>query len=681
MEINKTSAQKLDNNVQVAQATTTKPAIKTAEGTSFKDAVSMMSDIEVANNTKTDIKPANTTETVGKNADAVKDFKFISTTENKTSFDKTLNKENLTQNQKLSIHEKAEKELVKEIVLVNNKQIELKANKNENQIAQVSTAIKSDKEIETEKNDKTKLHKDNSNESDLLDLSSNNRNQQSNLNDNAEVTSDIDTVEISNNSDNLKMTEDLVIDKTTKNDIPVDFDIINTVFSDKLTETPDNEVAGTVAKATDKPEVAGTTAKAEIVDTNTNKNITLDIDKPEVANTTAKADLVDTKITEKPEVAGTVAEKADNVEVVGSIANAETKSLDIVKDEAVTNVTKNNIKANLSQNNVKNEKVEVKNDTTQIKTDVKAEVKNIEAKEIKPAITDELEVVANNKFEKTAPAIEKVNTVSNNIKSLLKDEKVSKTEKTNNKKSVITNSKVDNDTNIIKNTVATEVGEIKPVDLNKTEKPAKDMKVITFAPISPVQDLKENLTTSKTSDIVKFIDANLSTKNTKKASKSNSASSAKKAEEKSIKMTEADAKFFQNLVENNNQVSQDSKATDMANQATLKDVEEAHSAKVSKSLLNALKESQETNKSFRVDFDKDLSVILKVNRNGRISAEFLPGDAAVEQYLKSNIPLLKQKFNDEGLEYENLSYRDQSRKDNKEEKRNNRNSNKENGYE
>lgn len=643
MEINKTSAQKLDNNVQVAQATTTKPAIKTAEGTSFKDAVSMMSDIEVANNTKTDIKPANTTETVGKNADAVKDFKFISTTENKTSFDKTLNKENLTQNQKLSIHEKAEKELVKEIVLVNNKQIELKANKNENQIAQVSTAIKSDKEIETEKNDKSKLHKDNSNESDLLDLSSNNRNQQSNLNDNAEVTSDIDTVEISNNSDNLKMTEDLVIDKTTKNDIPVDFDIVNTVFS----ETPDNEVAGTVAKATDKPEVAGTTAKAA---------------------------LVDTKITEKPEVAGTVAEKADNVEVVGSIANAETKSLDIVKDEAVTNVTKNNIKANLSQNNVKN-------DITQIKTDVKAEVKNVETKDVKPAITDELEVVANNKFEKTAPAIEKVNTVSNNIKSLLKDEKTSKTEKVDNKKSVITNSKVDNDTNIIKNTVATEVGEIKPVDLNKPEKPAKDMKVITFAPISPVQDLKENLTTSKTSDIVKFIDANLSTKNTKKASKSNSASSAKKAEEKSIKMTEADAKFFQNLVENNNQVSQDSKATDMANQATLKDVEEAHSAKVSKSLLNALKESQETNKSFRVDFDKDLSVILKVNRNGRISAEFLPGDAAVEQYLKSNIPLLKQKFNDEGLEYENLSYRDQSRKDNKEEKRNNRNSNKENGYE
>ncbi len=660
MEINKTSAQKLDNNVQIAQATTTKPAVKTAEGTSFKDAVSMMSDIDVANNAKTDVKPANVTETASKNADATKDFKFISTTENKTSFDKTLNKENLTQNQKLSIHQKAEKELVKEIVLVNNKQIELKANKNENQIAQVSTAIKSDKEIETEKNDKSKLNREHSNDSDLLDLSSNNRNQQSNLNDNAEVTSDVDTVEISNNSDNLKMADDLVIDKTTKNDIPVDFDIINTVFSDKLTETPDNEVAGTVAKATDKPEVAGTTAKVDTLDTKSSEIIA--------------------KTTEKPEVAGTIAEKTDNVEVVGSIAKADSKPLDFVKDDIVTNVTKNNNKANLPQNNVKNEKTEVKNDTTQIKTDVKAEVKNVEAKDVKPAITDEIEFVANDKFAKNTSSLEKANAVSNNIKSLLKDEKVSKVEKSDNKKSVISNSKVDNDANIIKNTVATEVGEIKPVDLNKTEKPAQDMKVITFAPISPVQDLKENLTTSKTSDIVKFIDANLSTTNSKKASKSSSASSAKKAEEKSIKMTEADAKFFQNLVENNNQVSQENKATDMANQATLKDVEEAHSAKVSKSLLNALKESQETNKSFRVDFDKDLSVILKVNRDGKISAEFLPGDAAVEQYLKSNIPLLKQKFSDEGLEYENLSYRDQARKD-KEEKRNNRNNNKENGYE
>ncbi len=553
MEINKTSAQKIDNNVQVAQATTTKPAVKTAEGTSFKDAVSMMSDIDVANNAKTDVKPANTTETAGKTVNSTKDFQFISTTENKTSFDKTLNKENLSASEKLNIHQKAEKELVKEIVLVNNKQVELKSNKNENQMAQVSTAIKSDKEIETEKNDKSKLNREHSKDSDLLDLSSNNRNQESNLNDNNGVSNDIDS------------TDDLVIGKNDdKNELLIDFDIIDNGV------TPDNKAASTIAR-NDK-----------------------------------------------------------DIEVIGSTASADVKNLDIVEDDLVSNVTKNNTKNNLSQNNFDFDKLGKNSEKLNAKTEVKGEVKSTTNKGI-----------------------------------------------TGNK----SNSKVDNDVKIIKD-IAQEVGDITPEDavkLNKNDTNSKDMKVITFAPISPVQELKENLTTNKTSDIVKFIDANLETASSKKTSKSNSSSAAKKAEEKAIKMTEADAKFFQNLVENNSQVAQDAKATDMANQATLKDIEETHSAKVSKSLLNALKESQETNKSFRVDFDKNLSVILKVNRAGKISAEFLPGDAAVEQYLKSNIPLLKQKFNDEGLEYENLSYRDQSRKD-KEEKRNNRN-NKENGYE
>ena len=592
MEINKTSAQKIDNNVQVAQATTTKPAVKTAEGTSFKDAVSMMSDIDVANNAKTDVKPANTTETAGKTVNSTKDFQFISTTENKTSFDKTLNKENLSASEKLNIHQKAEKELVKEIVLVNNKQVELKSNKNENQMAQVSTAIKSDKEIETEKNDKSKLNREHSKDSDLLDLSSNNRNQESNLNDNNGVSNDIDIID-------------------------------NGV-------TPDNKAASTIAHNDKDIEVIGSTASADVKNLDIVED-NLVIDKNDAKNELPiDIDIINNGVTPDNKAASTIARNNKDIEVIGSTASADVKNLDIVEDDLVSNVTKNNTKNNLSQNNFDFDKLGKNSEKLNAKTEVKGEVKSTTNKGI-----------------------------------------------TGNK----SNSKVDNDVKIIKD-IAQEVGDITPEDavkLNKNDTNSKDMKVITFAPISPVQELKENLTTNKTSDIVKFIDANLETANSKKTSKSNSASAAKKAEEKAIKMTEADAKFFQNLVENNSQVAQDAKANDMANQATLKDIEETHSAKVSKSLLNALKESQETNKSFRVDFDKNLSVILKVNRAGKISAEFLPGDAAVEQYLKSNIPLLKQKFNDEGLEYENLSYRDQSRKD-KEEKRNNRN-NKENGYE
>ncbi len=211
----------------------------------------------------------------------------------------------------------------------------------------------------------------------------------------------------------------------------------------------------------------------------------------------------------------------------------------------------------------------------------------------------------------------------------------------------------------------------------------EDIKVYKVEPIfKQVEILDNTLNTNKTTDIVKFIDSNLKTANSTKTSAASATKKSSSSDEKTIKMTEADAKFFNNLVQNNQQVTQGEQKAE-TQQMILKDVEEAKSAEVSKTLLNALKESMETNKSFRVDFDKDLSVVLRVNKNGVISAEFLPGDAAVEQYLKSNIPLLKQKFTDEGLEYENLSYRQQ--KEDAEEgrnKKNNRNgNNKENGYE
>lgn len=624
MEINKTSAQKLDNNVQVAQSTTTKPAVKTAEETSFKDAVSMMSDIDVANNSKVDTKPANTAETTN-TANSTKDFQFISTTENKPSFDKTLNKENLSTNEKLNIHQKAEKELVKEITLVNNKQIELKSNKNENQIAQVSTAIKSDKEIESEKSDKTtKLNKQHSKDSDLLDLSSNNQNQQSDLNDNSEIANTIvqkninndliNSIEPKNNNSDIL---DLNVNETvSKKDMNIPDVNVNETISKKDVNVPDVNINETVSKKdVNIPDV-------KLTENTSKKETTIDIEKNNFVKTAET-------LTNEKTVNNKNLKETQTPEVIGSVANADTKVSNNLEEALVTNVTKNSKLDDNFKNNMTFDYLNKQNDKLSQKVDTKAETKTPTNKGI------------------------------------------------SGKKS---NSKVDNDVKIIKD-IAQEVGDITPDDavkLNKPDANSKDMKVITFAPISPVQDLKENLTTTKTSDIVKFIDANLETNSAKKASKSNSTSATKKAEEKAIKMTEADAKFFQNLVENNSQVAQDAKATDMAQQS-LKDVEEAHSAKVSKSLLNALKESQETNKSFRVDFDKDLSVILKVNREGKISAEFLPGDAAVEQYLKSNIPLLKQKFNDEGLEYENLSYRDQSRKD-KEEKRNNKN-NKENGYE
>ncbi len=229
--------------------------------------------------------------------------------------------------------------------------------------------------------------------------------------------------------------------------------------------------------------------------------------------------------------------------------------------------------------------------------------------------------------------------------------------------------------------------EIKPVK-NQEQKLVEKINikniVDTDAVLTSFAETDRALSSSKTNDILKFIDTNLSTGNTKKTSKGSATGAASKISSKklsdSINMTENDIKFFTNLAEKN-ATAVDSNVSQ--NALKLSDVEDSQQLQVSKALLNALKESRENNKSFRVDFDKDISVVLKVSRDGKISADFIPGDKAVEQYLKQNLPMLKQKFQDEGLEYDNLSYREDRKKEHQEERRNNRNNsnNKENGYE
>ena len=79
-------------------------------------------------------------------------------------------------------------------------------------------------------------------------------------------------------------------------------------------------------------------------------------------------------------------------------------------------------------------------------------------------------------------------------------------------------------------------------------------------------------------------------------------------------------------------------------------------AKVSATMMNLLSDSLKTNQPFRIDFDKDVSVIIKVNKDGSIMANFIPGDKAVEEYLKNNIGYLRQRFDEQNLSYSQLSY-------------------------
>ena len=75
-----------------------------------------------------------------------------------------------------------------------------------------------------------------------------------------------------------------------------------------------------------------------------------------------------------------------------------------------------------------------------------------------------------------------------------------------------------------------------------------------------------------------------------------------------------------------------------------------------------------TNKAFRIDFDKDISVVMRVDKDGNLNANFIPGDKAVEAYLRNNISYLKQRFEEQNISYGELTYSKHKRQDQDEEK-------------
>ncbi len=144
-----------------------------------------------------------------------------------------------------------------------------------------------------------------------------------------------------------------------------------------------------------------------------------------------------------------------------------------------------------------------------------------------------------------------------------------------------------------------------------------------------------------------------------------------KVDYSNIQMDTDDAKFFADLVQNTDKTLQDVTVQLRTNvEENVKNVEK--NVKVSTTLLNALSESLKTNQPFRINFDKDISVIIKVDRDGTLSATFIPGDKAVEQYLRQNISTLRQRFDDRELSYKELSYTGQQQRNRRNNKENER---------
>ena len=131
----------------------------------------------------------------------------------------------------------------------------------------------------------------------------------------------------------------------------------------------------------------------------------------------------------------------------------------------------------------------------------------------------------------------------------------------------------------------------------------------------------------------------------------------------SLSISEKDALFFIDLTKNP-QFSIGAEQNQLINLGELtstNDIQGYKSMEVSKGLFNLITKAQETQKPVRLDFDNNVTVIMKVDKEGKITAEFIPGDKAVEAYLRNNIPFLKQRFEEQNLAFNDLYYRQDNR--------------------
>ena len=142
---------------------------------------------------------------------------------------------------------------------------------------------------------------------------------------------------------------------------------------------------------------------------------------------------------------------------------------------------------------------------------------------------------------------------------------------------------------------------------------------------------------------------------------------------KSLFLSESDANFFLNLTKNNDVsvANITTQAQTMLNNGA-EFAEVKQNVQISQTLLDAISKARENNQPLRIDFDQNISVILRINKEGVVSANFIPGDKAVEQYLRNNISNLKATFDEQDLPYSDLSYSNRGSKQQKE-RRNNKN--------
>lgn len=196
-----------------------------------------------------------------------------------------------------------------------------------------------------------------------------------------------------------------------------------------------------------------------------------------------------------------------------------------------------------------------------------------------------------------------------------------------------------------------------------TDKEALDPLNALSAKISTINELKE-----KNNFNSKIQNAEVKTEDLK---------SNKNAYCQVINFDSNDAAFFIGLVGSQEMSAQNAQALGMGqtvnnNFTQIKSEATQQTVQISQTLMDALNDSSKTGKSVRIDFDSNIAVIMKLDKNGTISANFIPGDSAVENYLRNNIAGLKQSFDNQNLAYNELTYSKQQHQEKQEKQKQNK---------
>ena len=258
--------------------------------------------------------------------------------------------------------------------------------------------------------------------------------------------------------------------------------------------------------------------------------------------------------------------------------------------------------------------------------------------------------------------------------SSFKDEmdKVSSTEKSkkNEKTSDEKNDKVDEVSQKDEKTTNTENNANQNQDKNDAQSPADQLNgMVDFSNFGSLSVSDAN--SMLTNDIAQMLNINNTAVTGLATDMKVPASGMMNLDYSSISMTESDADFFINLTQKNDVSVQNitAQAQNMLNQGVeAKEVKQ--NVQISETLLNAINIAKENNQPLRIDFDQNMSVIMRFGKDGAIAANFIPGDKAVEQYLRNNIESLKNTFRENDLPYSDLSYSNRGGKQQKENRRN-----------